>query len=255
MMSFGENERQRALDALAAQTFKDWELFEIRDRPNREAHRELYRTFMASGAQCYLKLDADMVLKEDVLGYLVEHTATADIVSVNVDDWPSLLNIPAMMMFSSWCKWTDNDDSLNVDATPRNRSGRRIQNQPWVDHMPDPHDFQAFRYGVHKALKLLQRGRAPTNRGAKLKLHSMVLKHIWKHRARDRRRGLAILGAECVFSGKYPELYDDYAGTGSRRVFEAVQGMDVGQFAPLWNVEETADRRLAGLAQAAGGLS
>jgi hypothetical protein len=243
MLSCGENERQRAIDALKAQSFRDWDFFEIRDQPNREAHRAIYRTFMDSSADCYLKLDADMVLREDILGQLVEGTRSHDLQMVFVDDWPSLLNIPGMQIFSHRCKWPENNDPLNVDTTATHPSPRLVlRDKRWVIHMPDPHDFQSFRYGVHKALKMLQRG-VHRKSNVKAAMHHSILCGIWKNRAQDRRRDLMIIGAESVFSGKHVELFDDYAGAASLRVFNAVKHIDASRFAGLWDDQAAAKRR------------
>jgi hypothetical protein len=247
MLSCGENERARAIEALKRQSFRSWDFFEIRDRPNKEAHVELYRTFMASGADCYLKLDADMVLKADVLGQLVEAAKVQDVSMVLVDDWPSRMEIPGMQIFSRHCRWVDDGDRLNVDTTPLNRGRQFLRDAHWVDHMPDPGEFQSFRYGVHKALKALQIG-ATTKIPEKVPMHIGVLNGIWRHRREDARRGLMILGAECVFSGKHPRLAENYAGDYARTLLDEVKGTDIERFAKHWESEAAAGRRIAALA-------
>jgi hypothetical protein len=249
MLSCGENERERAIAALKRQSYTSWDFFEIRDRPNKEAHLELYRTFMASGADCYLKLDADMVLKADVLGQLVAATKTRDVSMVDVDDWASRLCIPGMLIFSSRCRWEDDGDRLNVDTTPRHGGVQFLCEAHWVDHMPDPSEFQAFRYGVHKALKMLQAG-AAKKIPEKAWLHLNILKGIWRHRREDARRALMILGAECVLSGEHPRLAENYAGDYARQLLAAVKGADVERYARFWESDDAADRRLQALAQA-----
>jgi hypothetical protein len=109
--------------------------------------------------------------------------------------------------------------------------------------MPDPHDYESFRYGVHKALKVMQpdRSRKDSHKAAG---HFMILKNIWKHRNEDRRRKLMIAGAECVFSGQFRQLLDDYAGEFSRRVFEDEKDNDVARYAQFWNSELNANDRL-----------
>lgn len=244
MLSHGENERQQAIDALKSQSYKDWDFFEIRDKPNKQAHQELYATFMSSGADCYLKLDADMVLKADILGFLVDQTRSMDITMVDVNDWPSMLAIAGMQIFSKRCVWeNDGDDRLMVDVTPRFQTRQDFEDKPWVDHMPDPHDFESFRYGVHKALKVMQPDRQRKDIKKAL-LHYTILRNIWKHRNSDRRRKLMIAGAECVFSGQFRPLLDDYAGDYCRRVFEEHKDSDISRFASFWNTEINANERL-----------
>ncbi len=250
MLSCGENERPLALQALKRQSFRNWDFFEIRDRPNKEAHLELYRTFMASNADCYLKLDADMVLKADVLGQLAEATRAKDVSMVYVDDWPSQKSIPGMQVFSSWCKWEDDGDRVNVDTTPRNRGQQFVADAHWVDHMPDPHDLQSFRYGVHKALKVLQPGVA-RRFAIKMELHYDILKSIWRHRQADARRELMILGAECVFSGEHPQLAENYAGDYTSKLLGEITGADRAPLARFWDDEGAVERRLQGILETA----
>src|SRR5262245_12911211 len=222
MLSHGEHERERAIAALKKQSYRNWDFFEIAGKPNKDAHQELYATFMSSGADCYLKLDADMVFKADVLEFLVGQTGSSDWLMVNVDDWPSSMNIPGMQIFSNRCKWQDDGDRLIVDVAPTHQTIRYFRNQRWVDHMPDPSDYQCFRYGVHRALKVMQPDREVKD-PQRASLHYSILKNTWKVRAKDSRRNLVIIGAECVFSGRHQALLRDYAGTFSRKVFEDVK--------------------------------
>jgi len=134
------------------------------------------------------------------------------------------------------------------DTTPRH-AGIEFSHDPhWVDHMPDPGEFQAFRYGVHKALKSLQLRVGKTRR--KHRLHLSILSGIWRHRKEDARRELMIHGAECVFSGKHPQLAENYVGDYAMRLMAEVKGTDVERYAPYWESDSAAEERVQALAHA-----
>src|SRR5688572_22030780 len=106
MMSQGENEYPAALQSLRSQASQDWELFEIRNQPNAEAHQTLYRTFMENAGRFrfFLKLDADMVLRSrsalEQLRALFD-PPDLDQVMTDVADWASGQLIPGMQSFSN----------------------------------------------------------------------------------------------------------------------------------------------------------
>jgi hypothetical protein len=72
---------------------------------------------------------------------------------------------------------------------------------PLVVHSPDPSPLQAFRFGVHRAMKMLQLDRPVTARDPKrFQVHYVILEATWEkfREAGDARRALAIAGAEYV---------------------------------------------------------
>ena len=207
----GENEFEALEDSLQAQMYPHWEHVVYKNLPNKEAHDRLYRTFMdrQDDFDLFLKLDADMVFRrEDGLRRIVDlfqDIPQLDHLTLAVRDWYSGSLIEGLHTFSDRVRWETGDESRFVDPAPLMPGERRktyADPAPVVDHSPDPSPFQAFRFGVHRALKVVQRGRwIPRFRQAIGQW--LLLRKCWHHcRAVEvHRLGLALLGAEAVFSG------------------------------------------------------
>lgn len=218
----GENEFDECKKALDSQSFKDFEHIVISNHPNKQAHEKLYETFMQSeDFDKYLKLDADMVLQPGALEEMVSASEGHDVMMAYVKDCPSGLRIPGIQMFSNRCIWPESSDKLNVDTSPVFPGTLcKIRERDWVLHNPNPSDFQAFRYGIHRALKAIQPDRE--NKAVyKALLHFTILKNIWKQ-PKTKQRMLSIIGAEIVFSGCPIELVNDYSGDYAKALFKDV---------------------------------
>lgn len=76
-----------------------------------------------------------------------------------VQDWYSDSLIEGFHMFSDRVSCPVTRDSRFVDASPTT-PGKRLKlwdsPAPVADHSPDPSPMQAFRFGVHRALKVVQ---------------------------------------------------------------------------------------------------
>lgn len=218
-MHCGENEYERCKAALHKQTFRDFDVFEVTDLPNKLAHETLYRTFEADAGnyEMFLKLDADMVFNGDVLGEMVDLMTGRDHALIDVYDWPSGLMIAGIHLFSNQCRWAENNDIYAVDTHPTfPGKGVRVRDRKYVLHNPDPSDYQSFRYGAHKGVKAIQPEVSSKNFGRALH-HITILKNIWRRVMDDERRILMMLGAEAVFGG----LIRDYSGRESVDVFKS----------------------------------
>jgi hypothetical protein len=82
-------------------------------------------------------------------------------------------------------------------------------------HSPDPSPLQAFRFGVHRAMKSIQDDRGADQRMLeKAGTHREILHKTWLNfRARrDRRLALAIAGAEFVLQNGSAAFGRDYMG-------------------------------------------
>jgi hypothetical protein len=212
----GENELDLCRESLRAQSHTCWEQRILQDLPNREAHLCLYRTFMEAAQEfdLFLKLDADMVLRQpDSLARLVEvfrDRPALDHLETDVQDWFSATPILGIHAFSNRVAWQEPADALFVDLPPGYPGCKlelRGQVAPLVDHCPDPSPEQAFSFGVHRALKTVQRDREADDFRPRRSLMQLgILCRTWEHfvRAGDRRLGLALWGAEQVFDGHIP---------------------------------------------------
>lgn len=205
-----ENERDSCTAALAAQSYTEWTHRIFSGLSNEEAHRRLYRYFMDNREdyQLFIKLDADMVLRSrDALADIVrvfQDSTNLDHAVFLVHDWMSDMQIVGMHVFSNRVSWTHTDEQLFVDPDPE-RPGEKLVIEgypsPIAEHSPDPSPFQAFRFGVHRASKILQ----PFNWWvdvAQAGFQWDLLTRIWETycKAGDRRRMLALLGAQWLLS-------------------------------------------------------
>ena len=217
----GENEFEKCVASINAQSFKNWEHTVIKNLPNKEAHDTLYRGIMARRNEfdLFMKLDADMVFRdENSLQKAVDlflNTPELDNAEMAVHDWfPDSLTM-GVHVFSNRVWWSPNSEDLFVDPLPH-IPGKRLllwgAPAPIVDHCPDPSPFQAYHYGVHRALKTIQTGRLlsfdPFASGDLWR----DFKRTWAHflKARDRRLGFALLGATHVFGGRVRQYQYSY---------------------------------------------
>lgn len=204
MMYSGENEYEEAKQALAQQSHQHYQLIEVKNIANKLAHDTLYDHFMAHAASYdyFLKLDADMVLAHDnVLAEMVETMVQAGSAHLfaYVKDCPSGLMIPGIQMFKSDTRWLGSDEHLNVDYAPK-LSGASIMktDENWINHMPNPSNYQLFRYGIHKALKSLQPDRDHKNMKKGI-LHLSILNGITRQATPNTAPIFSLIGAHLVY--------------------------------------------------------
>jgi len=251
MLSCGENERERAIEAVRTQTYLDYEVFLIEDRPNKEAHEALYERFMASADrfQIFLKLDADMVLRrstalQEVAGFFTRNPDTG-LLLFELIDWYSDSLIPGVVVTRSTARWPGHSDRLMVDSyvtVPGKAVTVSNREAALAIHSPDPAPLQAFRFGVHRALKAIQSDRpVPQKMAEKARGHRLILTKTWANflAKRDRRLGLAIAGAESVIGGGRLGEGDDYMGRAVEQLFiqrysNATADSLLSELAPLW---------------------
>jgi hypothetical protein len=217
-----ENEFEHSKRSLQRQTHTDWEQVVFKHLPNKEAHDRLYRTFMerADDFDLFLKLDADMVFRSErslqTLVELFESYSELDHALLAVRDWASDSLIMGLHAYSSRAVWTTSGEELFVDHSP-SVPGKRLSTKgppaPLVDHSPDPSPFQAFRFGVHRALKVVQRDRSTLSL-FRSRMQWNLLNHVRRRFSETghRRLCLIVAGAEEVFAGRVTRSEYDDAG-------------------------------------------
>lgn len=206
----GEAEFNISQDALRRQSGVAFEQHVFSNMENKAAHIALYEMIVAqSGAyDFFLKMDADMVLRsEKSLKKMVddfEAHPNTDVMTWPVMDHFSNSNIYGIHMFSSRVRWDTNIPDVFVDPPPV-FPGKKIIHPltVWanVAHAPLPSMRQAFEFGVHRGFKAFQaEERSPRT----LSFHLGILGRVWKAflTSGDQTRGLAILGAEFVRTGR-----------------------------------------------------
>ena len=218
----GENEFEQSKRSLQRQTHENWEQVVFEHLPNKEAHDRLYRTFMerADEFDLFVKFDADMVFRSRTslrtLVELFEAHPELDDALLAVRDWASDSLIMGLHAYSDRAVWTPSGDELFVDHSP-SVPGKRLSTKgppaPLVDHSPDPSPFQAFRFGVHRALKVVQRDRSTLSL-FRSRMQWNLLNDVRRRFAETghRRFGLIVAGAEEVFARRATRSEYDDAG-------------------------------------------
>lgn len=207
----GENEFHKCVEATRAQSYLNWEHQVYSHLPNKAAHDTLYADFMRRCADfdLFVKLDADMVfVNSESLGKIValfQADPELDVVTSAVYDWYSDSLVIGMHAYSRRVTWESGEEDLFVDyhaSFPGRKVVLRRAPAPLVIHSPDPSPIQAFRFGIHRALKAFQPGRDSFEAWQSI-FQWVVLNRVWNHFSRtwDRRLGLAILGADHVMEG------------------------------------------------------
>jgi len=252
MMACGENERDRAIEAVQGQTYGDYEFFLIENRPNKEAHEALYEKFTTSADrfQVFLKLDADMVLQrptafEEVANFFAKHP-NVGLLLFELIDWYSDSLIPGIVIARSSARWPKHADRLMVDSyvtVPGRVVTVSNRDAALAVHSPDPSPIQAFRFGVHRAMKAIQDDRRVAQRMAeKARGHWDILAKTWSHfvSRRDRRLGLAVAGAEVVLSAGSAVAARGYMSGAVEQLFaqryaNATADSLFSELSPLWS--------------------
>lgn len=249
----GENEFDTCVRSLQDQCYTNWEHVVFKNLPNKEAHEKLYQEFMARQDRfdLFLKLDADMVLmNENALDQIVElfkKNRNLDHAELAVKDWFSDTLMMGVHITTKRAVWKKIKDNLFVDHNP-DIPGQHVQFWdgcvPLVVHSPDPAPFQAYHFGVHRALKAFQyevEGFVPAQARAQWGL----LKKVWFQFVKrgDRRLGFAVLGAEHVVRGMARHCHYDYSNTELIEKFEDYIGLQSKDIYALLKGNWSAGRR------------
>jgi hypothetical protein len=226
---------------LAEQSFQDFELEVISGLPNRTAHNRLYRTIMdrASAFELFLKLDADMTLRT--------RTALADAIAA-ADRRPDVQHVAfpvwdcfteeetlGVHLFRSGVTWGDVTDDLFVDPDPPGATQLLWKGPPapFVNHGEIVSDFECFSFGVHKFLKVAQRGRLPGSGGRKHHKYARHMRNCARIRdlyrqTRARRHQLALAGI--IWAMQHAGMSALADKTELQRVFDAEMVLEDGRW-------------------------
>ncbi len=213
----GENEFEASKRSIQQQSYTKWEQVVFKNLPNKEAHDKLYRCFMdnADHYDLFIKLDADMVFSDkkalQKIVDLFREQRKLDHVVLAVKDWASGLLIQGLHIFSNRVQWPKNEEQLFVDIPPRIEGKRWVTRSPpapLVIHSPNPSPLQAFRFGVHRAGKIVQ-AQEPYLRLYSARRQFFLLSQVWKHFREDpqQKLGLVVAGGQCVLKGKLDSSY------------------------------------------------
>lgn len=247
----GENEFDLCQRSIAQQEGVQVTHEVIADLPNIEAHRALYARIMEQAKtgqyDWFIKLDADMVLMgaqalKAAIGHIETQGKDIPMAIFTVQDWPTGQPIWGMNVYSPKVRWPwvedglEIPDSLFVDPDPEFTGERLVVKNapsPIAAHMPEPSDFQAFFFGIHRALKALAMdGNKPSHRA---KIQWKILCDVGVHYRSTHNRKLAFILAGAGYAsqleraGALPPMLnkDDEA---LKSAYMALQSMDNAAF-------------------------
>jgi len=229
----GENEYEDCLASIRKQTFTKYDHLIIADKPELEAHYQLYKTFLDNKDKydLLLKVDADMVLISDrffegVVTWF-EEDSDLEVLTVGALDFLSGQMINAgNQAYRNSVHWNFEKDTLYPDV-PELSTGHYINDTvrlaPAAHHSPNPSISQAFHFGVHRGLKSIQRKHSTTHWG--------LLQNVWKNflRTGDKRMGMAVLGAELVYAGEFGRAEHNYTNPSLDSRVRDYESMDANQ--------------------------
>lgn len=215
-----ENEFEACIEAIQMQTYQNFEYFVIKNKPNKEAHHLLYTSFMnnAESFQLFIKVDADMVLSrhtffEEIVAFFKQNPDTDDL-EIMVHDFFTGEMIFGLHIYSNRYRWEKNNEKIFVDFSSK-KDFKRVQDKdllaPAAYHCPDPSPLQAFHFGVHKAIKVMQKGIEKRKRYQMLYHWENIEKTKQNYfNKRELSYGFATLGAEVALRNNFTYEQADF---------------------------------------------
>ncbi len=236
-LSSGENELDRCIESVRRQTYRNTKHEIFTGLSKQESIATLMKAFQASDCDLLVKIDADMVLEStefvERVVRIFETNREIDLVQVAMWDFFSDRPIQGINTFRRSAEWSArHQDSLFTDRAQIPHHKRMIIWPTFVKdavHSPDPAPFQAFHFGVHRGVKVLQPERRHDTERAREQL--AYLERTWTHflQTRDRRLALACLGFELALTGRYSLAHLDYTNPHLRSTFSEYEDLDVDQ--------------------------
>ena len=207
-----ENEYEACVQSIKSQTYQKFDHFVFADLPNKEAHVALFTAFLAKKDQydLLIKVDADMVINdpalfENIVLTMQKHPEK-DILSIAVHDFFSDQLIFGLNTYRNTVNWDFSRENLFVDIPlpPCNYLFDDHELAPAAGHCADPSPYQAFHYGVHRGLKMVQPEQESIRESSRRSKWT-GMERTWDHyqRTNDRRLGLACIGAELAYAGVF----------------------------------------------------
>lgn len=226
-----ENEYDESLESIGNQIDCEFQLFEFHNLKNKQAHDALYSTFMNRRDEfdIMIKVDADMVLTRNTffkeIVDVFNNDKEVDRLYVAVHDFFTDRLIMGLNSFRNTVRWEKNNkEDLFVDTRPI-ANGVKVKDYkslaPGALHCPNPSPFQAFHFGVHKAVKAIQPEREFINMagGKRHWSNIMELKKAYASKG-NILRGYALLGAEFGLGGNVLPSHLDFDNEELRSQFD-----------------------------------
>lgn len=208
-----ENEYEACVQSIKSQTYQKFDHFVFADLPNKEAHVALFTAFLEKKGQydLLIKVDADMVINdlalfEKIVLKMQSHPET-QVLTIAVHDFFSDQLIFGLNTYRNTVNWDFSKESLFVDIPLTPREFYIFDDHelaPAAVHCADPSPYQAFHYGIHRGLKMVQ-PEQETIRESSRRSKWTGMERTWDHyqRTNDRRLALACIGAELGYAGAF----------------------------------------------------
>lgn len=225
-----ENEFEECVEAINRQNYDEFEHIVIQGLPKREAHDRLYGTFMkhAHEFDLFMKVDADMVIENrDLFAQIVARfrdNPRMDLLTIEVHDCFTDSQIDGMSTFRNTVRWKKRDTDIFTDkhAVPLERSVYDSHDlAPAAVHCKNPSPFQAFHYGLHRAMKVREYLQASDPSRTNVQFHLTNRNRLWQHflRVSDKRLGFAALATELTLRGDFGAQHIPYTNPFARQEF------------------------------------
>lgn len=184
----------------------------ITNKPNVEAHKELYEIINENkeNFSYFIKLDADMEFSNKhsllkLIGFCDEDT---DHFTIPVFDFFTKSDMPELHLFSNRVYFdTKNMDNLYVDNVKTIYPGKRKSektSRKLILHCYKPSMEQAFFFGIHRALKVVQTNSQTPSLSSAYNQYNILLRTFRNFRESSSEKDIryySLLGASLVFSG------------------------------------------------------
>lgn len=206
VMSCGEQDYNDCLKALDRQKYVEFDTFEIKDLPNKEAHQTLYKKIaeLRLKYDIFVKLDGDTVFLGDLalseIVHKFEGNQNLDHAIFPLYDWYSREMINGLSAFSSRVNFKLNSEELFLDYSPILTGDRIVfwdDVPPIAVHSPNPSIREAYLFGYHRSLKLKQLGRRKKDISQVMFQYALLSKVYRQYVVEgDLRRYAVLVGAE-----------------------------------------------------------
>ena len=226
-----ENEYERCIASIKSQNLVNYKIYEIKSKPKNVAHDFLYKYFVnhANQYDLLIKIDADMVIEDKKLFYKIvnEFKANKHLDHLNIPTFDHFtdFNYGGVNVYRNTVRWNNNKDNYFTDRVHKNETIRESkkwrvpEETPLIHHCPNPSNYQAFHFGVHRAVKAFQFGRAHKKYQ---NLHWIMFSNVKRNYFiyKDRKYLLALAGAVCAISEK---LKDSDINYNNKRIYKIYQ--------------------------------
>lgn len=226
-----ENEYEDCIKALSNQQNACVEYFILNNLPKKVAHDTLYKNFedRCDDFDFFVKVDADMVIENEDLFFqvskLFKQHLQIKMITVPVWDFFSGRLINGMHFFRNDVRWnrTELEQVFTDDApVPKKEIFQARNLAPAALHCPDPSPFQAFHYGMHKAIKLVSALDKKTERKLQRHFHFRNILYLEDRfkKTKDQRILLSLAGVSSVLAGDLKLFHINYNDPYAKNYFE-----------------------------------